>query len=447
MTRFTDTMFGRTALLAAASGLVFAILFLAVGRSLAGLPAIRASAAMLAEVLERDPEAVVQSNAEPPPARLRDEALARTFIWRTFAGVLEEKLGPGTKLAIRADDEGAIVWAFMPATGRWARWHTELPSDGLRAGVLAMLIGVVAAVLVGGMILARQITGPLRILAKIADRLAAGEQLQAEPRQTGPLQREPLQPEPLQPELPRAEPPRTEPGRCASLRGPREVRRVHEAFQRLCASLRLAEQEREAILAGVSHDMRTPISRLRFALELYGEGATPRLLDEVERELQDLEQAATRFIAYARSNYEEPFDLAVLDTLVTAAIGLHRFEGNVTFEAGAPGPTPLQPGNVHALVENLLENARKHGAAPIYVRTSQSADEVQVIVRDGGSGIAATDHGAALQPFVRLTEQDAPGSGLGLSIVARVAKRHNGRVEMRNWAGGFEVRVTLASRP
>ena len=411
MRRFADSMFARTALLAAASGVVFAVLFLAVSRSLAGLPAIRASAAMLAEVLQRDPQAVVHSSEGPPPARLRDQALARTLIWRTFADVLEEKLGPSATLTIRADEDGAIVWARLPASGRWARWHTDLPSDGLRAGVLAMLIAIVVAVLVGGVLLARQITGPLRKLAAIADQLAAG--------------------------VPRLD---------APLRGPKEVRRVHEAFQRLCASLRVAEQEREAVLAGVSHDMRTPISRLRFALELYGEGATPRLLDEVERELQDLEQAATRFIAYSRSNYEEPFDLTALDALVASVIRSHRFAGNVAFEPGAPEPASIQPGNVHALVENLLENARKHGAAPIHVRTSQSADEVQLIVRDGGNGIPATDHAAALQPFIRLAEQDAPGSGLGLAIVARVARRHNGRVEMRNRAQGFEVRVTLSAR-
>ena len=69
-----------------------------------------------------------------------------------------------------------------------------------------------------------------------------------------------------------------------------------------------------------------------------------------------------------------------------------------------------------------------------------------MIVRDGGNGISATDQAVALQPFVRLAEQDAPGSGLGLAIVARVAKRHDGRVEMRNRADGFEVRVTLSAR-
>jgi two-component system osmolarity sensor histidine kinase EnvZ len=212
------------------------------------------------------------------------------------------------------------------------------------------------------------------------------------------------------------------------------------------APSRPAKPSHDALLAGVSHDLRTPISRLRFALELYGEGATPRLLDEVERELQDLEQAATRFIAYSRSNYEEPFDLTVLDALVASAIRSHRFAGDVTFEPGAPEAVSLQPGNVHALVENLLENARKHGAAPIHVGTSQSADELQLIVRDGGGGIPATGQAAALQPFVRLAEQDAPGSGLGLAIVARVARRHNGRVELRNCADGFEVRVTLSAR-
>jgi hypothetical protein len=144
------------------------VLFLAVGRRVAGLPAIRASAATLAQLLERDPRAVAQSSGGPPPARLRDEALARTLLWRTFAGVLEEKLGPGVTLEIRADENGAVVWARIPASGNWARWHTERPSDGLRAGVLAMLASVAAAVLVGGVLLARQMG--LAIVTRVAKR-------------------------------------------------------------------------------------------------------------------------------------------------------------------------------------------------------------------------------------------------------------------------------------
>lgn len=423
-TRFADSMFSRTALLVAASGFVFAMLFLVVGRTVAGLPAIRASAATLAEVIERYPRAVAQSAEGPPPARLRDEALARTLVWRAFAGELQEKLGSGAMLAIRADERGATVWVRVPASGTWARWHTELPDNSLRAGMLAMLVAVAAAVLVGGVLLARQITGPLRRLAVIADRLAAGEPLSLEPRPGETFAGGPLHDPPFP--------------------APKEVRRVYQAFQRLCSSLRAAEQEREAMLAGVSHDVRTPVSRMRFALELYGESAGRRLLDEVEHELQELEQVASRFVAYARSNYEEPFGLVVLDDLVASAIRSRSFEGSVSFEPGAPRPACLQSGNVRALIDNLLENARKHGAEPVHVKTLQSAGEVQLVVRDGGSGIPATEQRVSLQPFVRLADQDAPGSGLGLAIVARVAKRHNGRVEMQNRADGFEVRVTLS---
>jgi two-component system osmolarity sensor histidine kinase EnvZ len=402
-------MFARTAWLAGVSSVVFAILFLGIGRSVAGLPAMRAAAAMMAEVIARDADAAGQSTEAPPSPRLRDEALAHTLMWRAFADALEEKLGPGTKLAVRADAQGAIVWVRVPSSGRWARWHTRLPSNGLRAGLLATLGAVAAAVLVGGVLLARQITGPLRTLAGIADRFAAGEQPEETP-----------------------------------LRGPKEVRHVHEAFLRLRHALLGAEQEREAMLAGVSHDMRTPISRLRFALELYGEGASLRLQDEIGRELQELERAAARFVAYARANYEEPFGPIVLDALVSAAIQMSGAAEVVTFEAGAPRPVPIQSGNVQALVENLLQNAFRHGSAPFHVRTEQSADEVGLIVRDGGGGIPRACHDEALQPFVRLAEQDASGSGLGLAIVARVAKRHGGRVELRNGTGGFEVRVTLS---
>src|SRR5262249_54869868 len=110
---------------------------------------------------------------------------------------------------------------------------------------------------------------------------------------------------------------------------------------------------------------------------------------------------------------------------------------------GAPAPVSVQPGNVQALVENLLENARKHGTVPIHVHTEQSGREVRLIVRDSGSGIPDERHVVALQPFTRLSDQEATGSGLGLAIVARVARRHGGSVEMRNRSDGFEVRVTF----
>jgi two-component system osmolarity sensor histidine kinase EnvZ len=407
-----DTMFARTALLISASGLAFAILFLAVGRIFAGPPAIRASAMTLAELLERDPAIAAHAQAAgPPPSTWRDKVLAQTLLWRTFADVLTDRLGPRAGLEVRAHVEGAIIWVRMPPDGKWIHWQTSLPASNIRAGASALLIAIGVAITIGGVLMARQVTRPLRKLAIVADQLSAGE-LPGDETFTGPL----------------------------------EVRRVYDAFQRLCTSLQAAEREREALLAGVSHDMRTPISRVRFALELYGEGAAPRLVDELSSNLQELEQAASRFIAYARSHYDEPFSPTSVDSLVEASIEARGLARIVEFEARAPEPTFLQRDNVHALIDNLLDNAVKHGRRPIRIRTLQTGPELIVSVKDGGDGIPPARHAEVLQPFTRLAESTASGSGLGLAIVERVTKRHGGRVEMRNSSKGFEVRVTLFGR-
>ncbi len=148
-----------------------------------------------------------------------------------------------------------------------------------------------------------------------------------------------------------------------------------------------------------------------------------------------------------RSNYEEPFDLTALDALVVSVIRSHRFAGNVAFRARRS----------RARVDPTGQRARTGGESP--ARTPASTAPRRFTCEpanpqtkcNSSCATAVTESprqttAAALQPFIRLAEQDAPGSGLGLAIVARVARRHNGRVEMRNRADGFEVRVTLSAR-
>jgi two-component system osmolarity sensor histidine kinase EnvZ len=281
--------------------------------------------------------------------------------------------------------------------------------------VLATLIAILAA----AALLARQLTHPLRRLASIADRFAAGE-----------------------------------PPEEAPVGGPVEVRHVQQAFLRMSRTLLAAEREREALLAGVSHDLRTPISRMRLAVGLYGEDANPRLLEEIEHDLGELEQAMAQFIAYARSNHAEAGALAVLDEIVSAVIDARRVaqEGGavaIGFEPGAPAALHLETFNVQRVVENLVDNAVRHGRPPVHVRTEQSDLFATLVVRDAGAGIPEEKRQAVLQPFVRLASSDAKsaGSGLGLAIVERIAHRHGGTVTLSNVPGGFEVRVTFSRRP
>ena len=412
--RSFDTMFVRTAVLVFAVGVVVAMLLISLQRQ-ASLPAVRTFAVIIAELMERDETLRQQSRLAGPAApEWRDRLLASSPAWSTFAHALAERLGPGAQLEIRGTEAGPVVWAHLPGAAGWVSRQIDLPRPELRGRLLAIAIGLSTAILAGAALLARQLTGPLRRLAGMADRFGAGE-----------------------------------PPSAAPVRGPVEIRNVQRAFVRLWGSLQSAEQEREALLAGVSHDLRTPVSRMRFALGLHGESANPRLIDELERDLDEIEQITGQFMAYARSNYEESRTQVAPDALVGAVVaaagGARGGTPDIEWRGGATTPVILEAANVRRLTGNLIDNAIRHAAPPIRVHTEQTARDVTIVVRDSGPGIRDEDQRAALEPFTRLASPDASGSGLGLAIVNRIAARHGGRVEMRQLADGFEVRVTLAT--
>ncbi len=408
-----DTMFARTAWLILAVVLVLSALLYHVQRNASVLPALRTSATALAELMARDETLRAEARLEGPKAAdWRDQLLAASPVWRTFSEALKSRLGSGTQLEIRGSESGPVIWAHIPGSPGWISRQVDLPRAEMRGTLLALLIGAVAAVLAGAALLARQLTGPMRRLAGFADQFAAGES-------PGPI----------------------------PVGGPIEIRHVQQAFLRLWRSLLAAEHEREALLAGVSHDLRTPVGRMRLALGLYGDGAHPRLIEELEHDLNELEHIATQFVTYARSNSEEQSTQVVLDDLIAAVLRARIGQPAIDWIGAASQPVRLEAHNVRRVLENLIDNGLRHGKMPIQVRTEQSELDVTLIVRDAGSGIRPEDHVAALQPFVRFAAEEAPGSGLGLAIVDRIARRHGGRVSMIKAADHFEVRVTFATPP
>jgi two-component system osmolarity sensor histidine kinase EnvZ len=429
--RDIDTMFTRTVLLILAVVLIVAALMISLQRQ-GMVPAMRTFAAVIAELVERDGTIRREAHAPgPEPPTLRDRVLSATPAWRTFSKALAARLGPGAQLEIRGSAAGPLVWVHLPNTSGWIVRQLDLPRPELRGKLLAITAGSLAAIFLGAALLARQLTGPLRRLERMAERFAAGE------------------------------PPEQQP-----VGGPVEIRNVHNAFVELWRSLEVAGQEREDLLAGVSHDLRTPVSRMRFAVGLHGADAHPRLIEELEHDLTELEQLAGQFIAYARTNYEEARVPRVLDEVVGAAVesaaaaqsavlsaeiqdaGRDRSSQlGIEWRAGAPAGVALEAANIRRLTDNLIDNALRHGKPPIRVYTAQTDVDVSIVVLDGGPGIPAEHWRTALEPFTRFADRATPGSGLGLAIVNRIARRHGGCVSMRHTSAGFEVRVTLATSP
>ncbi len=232
--------------------------------------------------------------------------------------------------------------------------------------------------------------------------------------------------------------------------GPTEIATVARSFNHMAHSLAQADQERALMLAGVSHDLRTPLTKLRLGVEIAGPQIEPELLTRMVRSMDEMDAIVGQFLHFARMQEAEPPQPAALDDLAQAIAQAQVDHGrSVALELGAPPPAPVQAQALRRAVDNLVENAWRHGAAPVVLRTGSTgnaADEVWIEVQDHGPGLPATELERVRQPFARgeAARSDRPGAGLGLAIADRVARAHGGRLELHSAPGqGLRARLAL----
>jgi two-component system osmolarity sensor histidine kinase EnvZ len=215
-----------------------------------------------------------------------------------------------------------------------------------------------------------------------------------------------------------------------------ELRPLVEAFNGLVGAVTSADATRQQLLAGLSHDLRTPLARLRLRMECM---CPDDQLESMEHDFQALQHIVDQFLAYAQGEADvapgSPEPLGVLARRVARSHG----EGAVRVEIDDPAAGELLVPDIalHRVLSNLIDNASAHGKAPIVLRIRSVARECQLLVLDGGTGISAERFEEAQQPFVRLQ----PGRvgighcGLGLAIVAQIARRLHGRVFLHAFDG------------
>ena len=221
--------------------------------------------------------------------------------------------------------------------------------------------------------------------------------------------------------------------------GALELRQLTAAFNRMAEEVRGLLENRTVLLSGISHDLRTPITRLRLALSML-EGADPDLVARMERDLDEMNRLISDMLAFARALKQE--DVADCD--------LNRLLGELADQAARLGPVDWQPGPPCALpvaeaalrrvVGNLMENARRYGGdGPVSLTLSATPRALRIGVLDRGPGIPAEHREAVFRPFFRLEpsrNREAGGSGLGLAVVRQLADAHGWRVELADRPGG-----------
>jgi two-component system osmolarity sensor histidine kinase EnvZ len=230
--------------------------------------------------------------------------------------------------------------------------------------------------------------------------------------------------------------------------GPLEVKSVAMAFNQMRADLLRIDHQRANFLAGVSHDLRTPLSRLRLSLEMLP--ADPLTRQGIEEDIEDINDVIGQFMDFARDESREAVEPIELNLIVRAAI--HRASRNsqgikITESLTEPLIANIRPLAVKRLVTNLIENALKHAKTDIHITTATDSTGHTVLrVMDRGEGIAVEDVERLKQPFSRKdnARSGASGAGLGLAIVDRITKIHGGQFQLLPRAGGgLEARVTF----
>ncbi len=321
------------------------------------------------------------------------------------ADQVTERLGPDTRIAaeingiagiwVSFDIEGDRYWLFMErdplareAGTQWIRW-----------AIASLLLSVLAAIAITSVV-----NRPLKKLSNAARELGAG-------RMPAPL--------------PDA--------------GPAEIRTVNASFNRMVGDLAKLEQDRAVLLAGISHDLRTPLARLRLELEIN------ELPDDVRAamvgDIEQIDAIVGQFLDYARPAPQQAPEDIDLSALVEDTVSHARLDGDGVRVERRIAPAVHVTGHRTELtraLDNLLANAARYGRDPesgmldLAVELRVDGGEALIEIADRGPGIAPETVDRLLRPFERgeTARSGHAGAGLGLAIVDRIARLHGGSLAL-----------------
>jgi two-component system, OmpR family, osmolarity sensor histidine kinase EnvZ len=225
--------------------------------------------------------------------------------------------------------------------------------------------------------------------------------------------------------------------------GPSEIAAVARSFNLMGERLAAQEAERTFMLAGISHDLRTPLAKIRLALALE-RTISPDTDELLTRQLDRMDTMLGQFLDFARGAEGEPFiEVSLRAVAEAAAQGL---EAEIPILNGEDLQVRGRPIALQRAITNLLRNAFLYGAAPVTLVIERRLGRMAIAVRDAGEGVPPETLGSMIRPFVRgdSSRTGATGTGLGLAIARHIAEDHGGSLTLRNLPdGGFEAVLIL----
>ncbi len=242
-------------------------------------------------------------------------------------------------------------------------------------------------------------------------------------------------------------------------KGPIEILEANRSFNQMVDDLKQVESDRAVILAGISHDLRTPLARMQLEVEMANLSDEAR--EGIQSDIGQMDAIIGQFLDYAKPTETSSFtdvDLSgLLLDMTREAMRLPDVKINASIAEGAHAMG--NPTDLRRVLNNLIENARRYGKTPgsdvteidiaCHLRTSHGAKKVIIEVQDHGTGVPAEKIEQLMKPFTRLdtARGQANGAGLGLAIVDRVLLRHGAELQVRNREGGglaFQISLPAA---
>ncbi len=337
-------------------------------------------------------------------------ATARFYLYRSEQMSL--LLGGPTEVRV-SDGNEYLFWIRAPqAPHLWVK----IPLNGMERGSFNPLIFFMVVIgllsVIGGWVFVRQLNRPLKSLQIAAEDVGRGDF-----------------PEPL------------------VERGTSEIMAVTQAFNHMSKGIKQLEEDRNLLMAGISHDLRTPLTRIRLASEMMQE-QDAFLKEGIEIDIDDMNNIIDQFIDYIRHDSKDKAEFGDLNVLVEEVLNVETpSERMITFHPGECPKIPLRHVAVRRALANLVQNAIRYTTDEIEVFTGQDKAKgyAYFIVSDKGAGIPEADIERLFQPFTQGdTARGTEGSGLGLAIIKRIVDTHGGSVVLSNKAeGGLQAKVCL----
>lgn len=339
------------------------------------------------EPLPKDP--MIQLVAK----KIRNSLGPETLITINHFGV------PGLWVSFSIDDED--FWVVIPRLNV----QRPFPWQWLGWGIVGLMLS-----LSGAYFITSRINRPLKALVNAANQIKHG-----------------IQPEKLIEE------------------GAEELRQVSHTFNEMTDALSRLDSERNLLFAGISHDLRTPLARLRLSVEMLPEEDS--LKQGMIQDIEDMNGIIRQFLDYVRGIEGETPQMASLNELIKSVSDRYVRTGkNLTLNLQPLPDITIRPLAMQRLLANLIDNAFAYGGEKVEVHTELQTKKLVIKIFDYGKGIPESEMARLLRPFERIGKArgNDGGSGLGLAISDRISRLHQGELTLKNRAeGGLAALISL----